>query len=335
MDSPLSTMCIFDTPLTTTQREALEAVGNAKNLLPNNFLQDDEFLVVIVPDIQSDIDAGGSKSQDQADWILANRITENIQLVGYLGDQANDGSDPLEHALAGSIIDTFLDDVPTLLSMGNHDFDDNASGGSARDTDNFVAEFPTTLFTGKTWWNGGFEDTLSAAAYYLFSHGGTDFIGVSLPFGPTQDEIDWINTLLGTTYPTRKAILFTHSYIDEDGAMSGTSGNDADIYGLGADVHVGTQIKSEVSDLRSNLQFIFNGHHIGGNGTARLSQDVSGEDQHAIYSNFQDQANDGDGYMGLLYINPVAGTARYLVYSPTLDQFKPDSEWEHKFVVNI
>ena len=246
-----------------------------------------------------DIDAGGAKSQLQANWIRDNASAQNIELVAYLGDQANDGSDLAEHTLAKGIIDTFLEDVPTLWVYGNHDADDNAIGGSARDSDNFDAEFPNTELSSQSWWSGGFEGSFSYAAYFLFSAEGEDYVAITLPFGPTQDEIDWANTLIGTTYSSRKALLFTHSYIDETGAISTTGGNDADQYGLGADIHVGSQIKSEVSDLRSNLQFIFGGHHIGRYGTARLSQQVSGNDQHAIYTNYQDQANDGDGYLGL------------------------------------
>lgn len=146
--------------------------------------------------------------------------------------------------------------------------------------------------------------------------------------------MDWANTIIGTTYSARKALLFTHSYIDEDGDISTTGGNDADQYALGTDIHVGSQIKSEISDLRSNLQIIANGHHVGGRGTARNSTTVSGNDQHAIYQNYQDQSGDGDGYLGLLYIKPGT-SARLVVYSPSLGQFKPDSEWDHKFGLEL
>ncbi len=333
--APLGTMCILQTGISDVQRQALEAIGNTKHLLPNSFKQTDEFLIAIVPDIQNDIAAGGTRSQSQANWINTNRLTEDIQAVIYLGDQANDGSLIAEHNLAKTIIDTNLATIPHLWVYGNHDADDNAIGGSARDSDNFNSVFPTTELTTQSWWNGGFESTFSSAAFFLFSHSGTDYILVTLPFGPTQDEIDWINTLLGTTYPTRTAILFTHSYLDEKGDMSGPSDNDADIYGLGADVHVGTEIRSDVSDIRSNLRMIFNGHHVGGDGTSWDQQDVSGETQTAVYCNYQDQANNGDGFMGLLYINPVTATARFLAYSPHTDEFKPDSEWAHKFAMNI
>jgi len=334
--SSMGTMVLLESTVNSTQREALEAVGNAKNILPNNFLQSGEFCIVVVPDIQSDIDAGGAKSQLQANWIRDNATSQNIELVVYLGDQANDGTQTSEHELARDIIDTFLATVPTLWVFGNHDEDDNASSGSTRDTTNFDAEFPTTALSTQSWWDGGFEGSFSSAAYFLFSVSGTDYIAVTLPFGPTQDEIDWINTLIGTTYSSRIAILFTHSYIDEDGAMSGTGGNDADQYSLGADIHVGTEIKSEVSDLRSNLRLIFNGHHVGANGTHRFITTVSGENQNAVYANYQDQANDGDGYLLLVYINPTTETARVLSYSPSLDSFKDIStEYEHKFGLEL
>lgn len=334
-DSSIATMCLLETAVNTTQREALEAVGNNKNLLPNNFLQSGEFCIALIPDIQVDIAAGGSRSQDQADWIAANASAQNIKLVAYLGDQANDGSDTDEHALAKSIIDTFLEDVPTLWVFGNHDEDDDSATGTTRDTTNFDTEFPTTELSSQSWWSGGFEGSFSGAAYYLFSAEGEDYIAVTLPFGPSQDEIDWANTLIGTTYSARTALLFTHSYVDQEGSISGTSGNDADVYALGSDIHVGTEIKSEVSDLRSNLRFIFGGHHIGRVGTARNSVTVSSENQHGIYLNYQDQANGGDGYMGLLYINPTTEQARLVVYSPTTQSFKPDSEWQHKFTVGL
>ena len=52
-DSSIGTMVLLETTVNSTQREALETIGNTKNLLPNNFVQSGEFCIVVVPDIQA------------------------------------------------------------------------------------------------------------------------------------------------------------------------------------------------------------------------------------------------------------------------------------------
>jgi len=339
-DSSIATMVLLQSTVTTTQREALEAVGNTKNLLPNLFKQSGEFCIVTIPDIQKDIELGsGVNTQAQVDWIKDNATAQNIKAVVFIGDQVQDGGDSAQQQRAKGVIDTILPTIPTLWVYGNHDDDNESLGGDppGRYSTEFNAEFGTTELSTQSWWNGGFEDAFSSAAYYLFSEGGTDYIVVTLPFGPSQDEIDWVNTLIGTTYSSRTAFLFTHSYLDDAGEVSGTGGNDADIYDLGADVHVGTQIKAEVSDLRSNLRIIYNGHHQAATlyGSHRQSFVVSSENQHAIYQNFQNKTNNGDGFFMLTYINPSTNTARCVTYSPKTLSFKPDSEWPHKFGLEL
>src|SRR5207253_2351296 len=62
-------------------------------------------------------------------------------------------------------------------------------------------------------------DRQNMNSYSLFSAGGMDFLILSLEYAPPDYVLDWASRVLGA-YPGRRAIIATHSYVDENGALS-------------------------------------------------------------------------------------------------------------------
>jgi hypothetical protein len=155
--------------------------------------------------------------------------------------------------------------VPFLAGIGNHDY--NGGFCTRTNTSVYDGHFPTTFYTSKSWWSGGFYETgKTQNLYFNITLGGQDYMFIMLEFGPRQGAIDWANALIQAN-PTKKVIISTHAYVYNDGTRIGTGDeyNPHTLVTPDTDVHDGDELWTELVSLAANDNVIqiWSGHETG------------------------------------------------------------------------
>ena len=237
--------------------------------------------------------------------MLANRgAALGVQMVLNAGDLVDTLANDTEWDRASAAYD-LLDAVnmPYLVSTGNHDYD---ADNNRAHTD-FDQRFPTTRFTSKSWWNGGFCEAGHAENAYCFIGG---ILYIILEFGPRQAVVDWANAIL-TANASIPAVISTHSFLYRDGTTAGTGDTyEAHSY-FTEDVHNGAELWTELVKLHNNIILVCCGHDIAGdaiNGVVvkRADNSDGGSIVNQCLVNFQEIANGGNGYTRFYKIQPAA-----------------------------
>ncbi|MBQ7171845.1 MAG: metallophosphoesterase [Clostridia bacterium] len=133
------------------------------------------------------------------DWLLANRESRKISFVIGLGDITNHSTDE-EWSAARESIFKLSGQIPYILCRGNHDT--NAT---------FTKAFGGTEYQKQLC--GTFS--VLGNAFQLLSAGGTDYLIITLDYGPTDSALTWASRLI-EKYPDRKVIIATHGYLTYD-----------------------------------------------------------------------------------------------------------------------
>lgn len=172
------------------------------------------------------------------DWIASNAESKKMAYVLGLGD-ITEKSSTEEWTRAKQAIDKLNGVVPYALVRGNHD----KSAG-------FNATFNTPEY--KQGFDGFYRDTLIEASYSLFTAGKTDYLLITLDFGPTDEELAWAGSIM-EKYPDRKVIVITHAYLYRDGAPL----DDSDPTNTG---NSGEDIWDKLLRKHENVFLVLSGH---------------------------------------------------------------------------
>ena len=103
--------------------------------------------------------------------------------------------------------------VPYSVLPGNHDIGTNGSANT-RDTTLFNTYFPVSDFSGSETFGGVYpaEPDKYDNNYHTFHAGGTDWLVLSLEFGPRDHVLDWANEVVAS-HPNHRVIVVTHDYM--------------------------------------------------------------------------------------------------------------------------
>ncbi len=282
---------------------------------------DAQFAIVFLPDTQIYSQDYAATFAAQTQWIVDNRAALNIQMVLGGGDVIDDAL-AAQWANADAAIDILDTDgqVPYLLAIGNHDYNDVA----ARTTTDWQTYFGQARYTGQSWWDGGFyEAGHSENAYLLRTIEGVDYIFIVLEFGPRQKVLDWAAGLL-TTYSDRQAIICTHSYMYRDNSRCGTGDEYNPHDYITDDVHDGDEMWTELVKLRDNIFWVQSAHDLGDGLGHRMDLGDGGNVVHQDLANYQLLASGGNGYLRVMTIKPGVRTVLMRTYSPTLGVYAND-----------
>src|SRR3984893_375152 len=188
------------------------------------------FSSIELPDTQycsSNLSGGAlGMFQAQTQWIVSNRIANNIAFVIGLGDIVQDGNNGGNYSQwvnansAVSLLDNpsttgLPQGIPYSFGVGNHD-EGPAGNGSPNDTAGYNQYFGISRYSGKSYY-GGHYGTQNDNHYELFRASGMDFIVINLAYDESADPnvLAWANGLL-QTYSSRRAIVMSH-YLINDG----------------------------------------------------------------------------------------------------------------------
>lgn len=292
-----------------------------------------DFTIIVIPDTQiyPTTSYFSQYLNKMMDWIVFSKNQLNIRMVLHVGDIVNVGSDTTMWDLADINIDK-LDDanIPYLFVPGNHDYD---TGDLAiRGLTTFNTYLPTTRYSTKDWWSGGFLTSgHSENNYNIMNIGGIDWLFIGLEYGATDATLSWADALL-TTHSEKPSMIFTHCYMYTGNrrVTTGDSYNPKDS-ALGATANDGEDMWNKLIKLHNNIISVYSGHIIHGTPDAELgsylaSEADDGQIVHQMLSNWQTISPDNNGWLRMMHISPTNKTIKMHTYSPTLFQYRYDGE---------
>ncbi|MBN2580618.1 MAG: metallophosphoesterase [Pirellulales bacterium] len=288
-------------------------------------IQSGSWTLAILPDTQIYSESYPAIYNAQTQFLVNNKTALNLAYVLHEGD-ITDNNNTTEWARASSAMQ-YLDNAGISYSLcpGNHDLGSNSDNRTSL-MSNY---FPVSRLAARTETFGGVypgEPTSPHNSYSMFSAGGTDWLVLSLEFGPRDQIVAWADSVL-KQYPDRQAMILTHAYLYSDNtrydyATYGLSQQSTPykygIAGLPGGVNDGQEMWDQLKD-NPNLQFVFCGHVLN-DGTGYLASTAEqGNVVHQILANYQFLTSGGNGYMRLLEFLPDGQTVHVRTYSPYLD----------------
>lgn len=217
-----------------------------------------DFSIVGIPDTQDyTADATGQLIVNAMTQFIADKMVGAKIGVGFhVGDVTLISAEDRWNRWFTAMEAYPLASLPYIGALGNHDYD----GGSCTRTNTTAwdGRFPTTFYTSKAWWDGGFYETgKTQNIYFNITLGGQDYMFIVLEFGPRQGAIDWANALIQAN-PTKKVIIIVHAYLDDDGTRLGTGDyyNPHTLVTPDVDVHDGDELWDELISLAANDNII-------------------------------------------------------------------------------
>lgn len=241
----------------------------------------------------------------QIDWILENK--DDIDIVLQQGDLTNRNT-IAQWEFIESEFSRLNNEVPYVLSVGNHDMGPNGSADN-RNTAYFNQFFPYSIMSelpafGEAYPDISETDSLDNA-YYLLETGEYKWLILTLEFGVRDEVLTWANEIVNQ-FSDRIVVLNTHAYMYSDDTRIGPGDkwnpHDYGIDELGPDeVNDGEEMWTKLVQENANVRFIFSGHILHDGVGTLVSENDSGKEVYQFLANFQSgvqgSKNGGNGYL--------------------------------------
>jgi hypothetical protein len=213
-----------------------------------------QFSIIVLPDTQSEAGYKGINNiGTMTQWIADHAQQYNIKMVLGEGDinsgisqstvrdqyDYNDTVGWQNNSLAFQTLDNAH--IPYLLAAGNHDVIDYDTSPATwyHPTSSYYpynTYFPLSRYKAMPTYGGAMTASGTDApgstvggvsgvnSYQLFSAGGMNFMAITVPFGPTDQELQWASSVIAK-YPTYHVLLVTHDYLGDDDQLRGNRPN--------------------------------------------------------------------------------------------------------------
>lgn len=261
------------------------------------------FTVVALPDTQRYSERLPGSFLAQTGWIVAMRERESIAFVTHLGDLVEHHADRTEWERADRAMRTLDGIVPFSACIGNHD------AGSA----NCTEFFGTTRHAGQPGYVGSSPDGRNHAM--AFTASGYRFLHLNFVYAPGEPALAWARTVVAAT-PDSPVIVSTH-----------------DNLGLFARTTNGEALWSRFVTDVPQVFLVLNGHTHGE--YWQVSANSAGGRVIEILSDYQDNANGGEGDLRLLRFDVPRNRLEIETYSPVLDRWSTNETSRFGFDVEF
>ncbi|MBZ5509497.1 MAG: metallophosphoesterase [Acidobacteriia bacterium] len=228
----------------------------------------DEFTIIALPDTQFYSALNPQIFAAQTQWIAAHVRDENIKLVVGLGDIVDGGGDLAQWQNADAAVRWLDGQVPYMMAIGNHDYDQNNPAGRTASTKNFNAFFGPARYTGAAWYKGSFPAGSNENFYGVVNINGRNYLIVVLEFAARDSALAWADGILKAN-PDKDAIIVTHMFTYMDNTrISQCDLNSAASFGVGQDNN-GEDMWWKLVRKYPNIHLVLSGHVVQGDGTGR------------------------------------------------------------------
>jgi pimeloyl-ACP methyl ester carboxylesterase/predicted MPP superfamily phosphohydrolase len=259
------------------------------------------FTVVALPDTQFYSQDYPAIFTNQTQWIVNTAASLNTVFVTHEGDIVNTYSSTTQWNNANTSMSKLDGNVPYAVLPGNHD-----GLGTGENLNNYNTYFPTSRFSGQSWYGGAFNN-VNSNSFELFSGGADDYLIFHFQYNVNTSVLQWANSTIAN-YPSRRVIVTTHDYLDTAGDRTTT----------------GDRIWNNfVAAHADQIFLVLCGHN---HAEARRSDDVNGHVVNQVLADFQADANGGNGYLRILDFRPVEDKIYVRTFSPYLNQYQTDAD---------
>lgn len=278
--------------------------------------------LVLLPDTQIYVesDAHAAHFSAQTAWVVAERETLGLDFVSQLGDIVSHGGQDTtspgnadEWARADAAMQ-LLDNagMPWGTAVGNHELDQVDVLGSGYTA--WASRFgPATTgrFDGADWFGGHSTDELNS--WQTARAGGVDFLFLHLELDIPDTAIAWAEGVM-SAHPGWPTIVATHSHRGPLGTpyLGGDGRNSRE------------EVRAELLGPNPQIFLLLNGHH----GVEEHGEVYNDDCQPVLEMSLDYASRDegGMGWLGLLSVDPAAGTLTRTTYSPVLDAWETDAD---------
>ena len=292
------------------------------------------FTFVVVPDTQNYVitETNSHIMAQQMNWILDQRDELNTVFAAGVGDIVSNHISTAQWNRASAHL-AILDNagLPNSVVPGNHDFDTATGAFSLYNQYLPVSRYAAAGWNSPTVSYGGYMgqdqfgddpvDRQNMNNYSLFSASGMDFLVLSLELNAPDVTLDWAKRVLAA-YPTRRAIVATHSFVNVNGDIT------QQIVRTDGGGNSGLDIWQKLIAPSCSIFLVVNGHFTDGErGEAkRTDSNACGRPVHSILTDYQGRPNGGDGWLRYYTFVPASNEIRAATYSPFLGGFESDAD---------
>lgn len=295
------------------------------------------FSILVLPDTQYYVACRSEHLARQVDYALRQRQAQNIVLVLTVGD-LTDHNDAAEWKFFRDAVQPLFDEVPFILTTGNHDHGE--AGSARRRGSGLVSTFGqppsrSRALLVESSSGGDWEN-----AYYRLALGKTTLGILTLEWSPRAESVAWAGRVLDR-HPGDRVLFTTHAYLYHDDTRY-----DWDRYGRAQEwspraygtarkdptresgpgnwapegAYDGEMLWRELLAPRPSVWLTLSGHVLYDGQGYLASRGKSGNLVHQMLVNFQMLTAGGSGFLRLLQVAPDGRTLRVFTYSPSLDR---------------
>lgn len=301
------------------------------------------FTLVVLPDTQCYCDTRHGESAKkwdkidlrkyffaQTDWIRLNVKKLNIAFVLHEGDITQTDYDE-EWEIARKAMGTLDGRVPYCLCLGNHDMGYRKTGNTANSysTANdrktrFNTFFPRKKYSGLKHFGGTFDEGLDNS-WWVFERAGMKFLILALEFKPRDEVLAWAGKIT-SAHPGHRAIVLTHSYLDNQNRLTKT--------GYAVAGNLGEGIWGKLVSRHQNMFLVLCGHVLGEGLLSTPGQ--AGNVVHQVLCDYQGLHNGGESWLRYMTFHPKENRIEVFTYNPALDTFRngPASRFSLHYEMN-
>ena len=288
-----------------------------------------DFTFILLPDTQNEAQYFPAVLSSQTQWIVNSHANLNIQAVLGLGDIVNDGASPTQQSNADAAI-RMLDTagIPYFLGIGNHDYDGGEDDGVvARAVTGFNQWWGPSRYASKSYYRGNFPSGSNENFYGVLTINGKQYLILVLEFIPRTSSLNWAGQIVQAN-PDKEVIVVTHSFLFVDG----TTADRCDTEDKPRSDNDGEQMWENFVSKYANIIMVVNGHLTAGEFARRADLGINGNLINSMFSNYQTDANGGNGWLRIVTFHPDANTISVQTYSPFLNSYRTDAG--NQFTVN-
>ena len=293
-----------------------------RGTLTANFVSDDDFTVVTLPDTQNYSSSYPSIYANQTSWIVNNKSALNIQFVSSEGDIVNTYTSSSEWANSVAAMNQLNGQVPYLMTVGNHDI------SGAQTDSNYLNNYGPNNSRWKTggnyypWYGGASPSGLSSYAKLTIS--GRPYLFLNLDMDCPTPELNWAQTVINAN---RNVLTFltVHDWLAETGGSgstgtgNGTRGRCHVCYTSVSQGNSPDAVWTNFVQPNNEIFAIICGHNFAQYNIAENNN--AGKPVQEIMADYQTLPNGGNGFLRIMKFRPSQGTIENTTYSPYLGRY--------------
>lgn len=309
-----------------------------------------KWTMVMIPDTQHLAHANSQAYNDLIQYVVDQKTTENIGFVLHVGDIVDNGTVASQWSVADTALSGLTGQIPHLIGIGNHDYDDDAMGVVYdRLTTQFNALFSLNDIQNEGWFFDSYPTGTTENTAGGIIVDGVKYLFLNLEFDARQAAVDWADSVITASNPDR-IIVSTHSYIladansdaihHPDGQGDGPWRYSVCNYSDDADCHSGEELWQGFISQHDNIVLVVSGHDVDENtpgateAYARRVDTVNGKPINQHLANYQNRTGSSyadSAFLRLYEFDESANTVDVTTYNPVLSTSLTDPENQFTF----